>query len=98
MLSQTDLERERYESRRKAQLDYNTGLKVARIEGLEEGLAEGRAEGRAEATRAGLVDVIHFCEDILHRSQTPRERLDSLTMEDLTAMADELRSHVRRQE
>src|SRR5207237_4326597 len=36
MLAQTDLERERYEARRKAQLDYNTGLKVARMEGREE--------------------------------------------------------------
>jgi predicted transposase/invertase (TIGR01784 family) len=33
MLSQTDQERERYEARRKAQLDYNTGMKVARLEG-----------------------------------------------------------------
>jgi hypothetical protein len=33
MLSQTDLERERYEARRKAQLDYNTGMKMARLEG-----------------------------------------------------------------
>jgi hypothetical protein len=32
LLTQTDQERERYEARRKAQLDYNTGLKVARME------------------------------------------------------------------
>jgi hypothetical protein len=38
MLTQTDLERERYEARRKAQLDYNTGLKVARMEGEKIGL------------------------------------------------------------
>jgi len=37
MLTQTDLERERYEARRKAQLDYHTGLKVARMEGRNEG-------------------------------------------------------------
>ena len=33
MLAQSDQERERYETRRKAQLDYNTGLKVARANG-----------------------------------------------------------------
>jgi predicted transposase/invertase (TIGR01784 family) len=33
MLAQTDIERERYEARRKAQLDYNSGLKEARREG-----------------------------------------------------------------
>ena len=38
MLTQTDLERERYETRRKAQLDYNTGIKVARMEGRAEAL------------------------------------------------------------
>jgi hypothetical protein len=37
MLAQNDLERARYEARRKAQLDYNTGLKVARMEGEEIG-------------------------------------------------------------
>ena len=37
MLAQTVEERELYEARRKAQLDYNTGLKVARMEGLIEG-------------------------------------------------------------
>jgi hypothetical protein len=42
MLAQTDVERERYEARRKAQLDYNTGLKVARMEGREEGLPKAR--------------------------------------------------------
>jgi predicted transposase/invertase (TIGR01784 family) len=34
MLSQTDQERELYEARRKWQLDYNTGLKAARLEGV----------------------------------------------------------------
>lgn len=33
MLTQSELDRERYEARRKAQLDYNTGMKIARLEG-----------------------------------------------------------------
>src|SRR3984893_4883185 len=37
MLAQSDVERERYEARRKAQLDYNTAVKVARMEGRAEG-------------------------------------------------------------
>jgi hypothetical protein len=45
MLAQTDQERERYEARRKAQLDYNTGLKVARMEGHEEAREEGAVKG-----------------------------------------------------
>src|SRR6266446_5175437 len=54
MLAQSDLERERYEARRKAQLDYNTGLKEARLEGREEGLKEGHAEGEK-------FGIIHLC-------------------------------------
>jgi len=53
MLTQTDLERERYEARRKAQLDYNTGLKVARMEGQEQGLEQGRKQGREEGREQG---------------------------------------------
>ena len=40
MLTQTDLERERYEARRKVQLDYNTDLKEARMDGHAEGTVE----------------------------------------------------------
>jgi predicted transposase/invertase (TIGR01784 family) len=56
MLSQTDLEREQYEARRKAQLDHNTALKVAQIEregAREEGRREGREEGRRQGRQEG---------------------------------------------
>jgi hypothetical protein len=86
MLTQTELERERYESRRKAQLDYQTGLKVARLEGRE----EGRSAERIEATIA----MIHFCETMLDRSQTPTESLAGLWLENLTHLADDLQVQV----
>jgi predicted transposase/invertase (TIGR01784 family) len=81
MLSQTDLERERYEARRKAQLDYNTGMKVARMEGREEGLLEGEQIGR-----------IHAFERLLQRPETPTEQLAALSVEELTRRADELQA------
>jgi hypothetical protein len=68
MLTQTELERERYESRRKGQLDYNTGLKVARMEGLEEGLEKGREAG---LEKGEMIGVIKFLERQLNR---PRAR------------------------
>jgi predicted transposase/invertase (TIGR01784 family) len=40
MLTQTDQERERYEARRKFQLDYNTGMKVAQLEGRKIGVIQ----------------------------------------------------------
>jgi hypothetical protein len=85
MLSQTDLERERYEARRKAQLDYNTGLKVARMEGREEGLLEGRMKGEQ-------IGRIHTLERLLHRPETPTEQLLALSPEDMTRRADELQA------
>jgi hypothetical protein len=85
MLAQTDLERERYEARRKAQLDYNTAVKVARMEGSEEGVAKGQ------------IHLIHFCERLLHRPETPTEQLTALSLEDLTRLADELQAQVIKQ-
>jgi predicted transposase/invertase (TIGR01784 family) len=89
MLTQTDLERERYEARRKAQLDYNTGLKVARLEGLEQGLERGRREEK--------IAVIQFCERLLKRPQTPTDQLEALSLQDLTRLADELQAQALQQ-
>jgi hypothetical protein len=63
MLKQTDVG---YEARRKAQLDYNTGLKVARPERREEGERIG---------------TIHLCERLLNRPETPTDELAALSLE-----------------
>jgi predicted transposase/invertase (TIGR01784 family) len=83
MLAQSDAERERYEARRKAQLDYNTGLKVARMEGREEGRAQGEVIGR-----------IHLCEQLLKRPLTPTEQLINRSLEELIHVADDLQAQV----
>jgi predicted transposase/invertase (TIGR01784 family) len=90
MLAQTDEERERYESRRKAQLDYNTGLKVARMEGELKGRMEGRMEGITEGRREGDIKRIHFCERLLKRPETAAESLAGLSQEELGRIAQEL--------
>jgi hypothetical protein len=82
MIAQTDVERERYEARRKAQLDYHTGLKIARM--------EGRAEGE-------LIGTIHLCERLLQRPLTPTEQLVSRSLEQLIQLADELQAQVLKQ-
>jgi flagellar biosynthesis/type III secretory pathway protein FliH len=89
MLTPDELERERCESRQKAQLDYNTGLKVARMEGFEEGFKEGLAERQQ-------VGVIHFCEGLLGRQETPRAQLYCLGLDKLTSLADDLEAQVRK--
>jgi predicted transposase/invertase (TIGR01784 family) len=83
MLTQTDLERERYEARRKAQLDENTLVKVARLEGQQEGRTQGEQIG-----------AIHLCERLLNRPETPTERLAALSFEQLARLAAELQGEV----
>ena len=101
MLAQTDQERERYEARRKAQLDYNTGLKVARMEGRDEGLAEGRDEGLAKGRDEGLakggkIGMIHAYERLLGRPETPSAQLAGLSPAELTQRADALQAEMRK--
>jgi hypothetical protein len=79
----TDLERERYEARRKAQLDYNTGLKAARM--------DGRAEGRIEGEKIG---AIHLCERLLNRPETPTGQLAGMSLEELSRLAEELQANL----
>ena len=88
MLTQTHVERERYEARRKAQLDYNTGLKVARLEGLEEGLHKGQA--------AEKIHTIHLLERKLERPETPAEQLAECSLEELSQLVDQLLTQMSR--
>jgi len=82
MLKQADPERERYEARRKAQLDDQTRLKVARLEGREEGRIEEK------------IRTIHFCERRLHRSETAATQLAVLPIDELTRLVEELLEQV----
>ena len=83
MLTQTHLERARFEARRKAQLDQNILVKVARLEGREEGRTEGEHIG-----------VIHLCERLLKRPETPAEKLAALALAELARRAEELQGQV----
>jgi flagellar biosynthesis/type III secretory pathway protein FliH len=93
MLTQTEIERERYEARRKWQLDFNSGMFEAREEGLE----QGREEGRKIAASA-TVGTIQFCERVLKRPETPTEQLTLLPLEELTRLAQELQEQVLKQQ
>jgi len=87
MLTQTDLERERYEARRKWQLDYNSGLNAARMEGRQEGREEGRSQGEK-------IGIIHLCERLLNRPETATEQLLALSPDDLDRLAATLHEEV----
>jgi len=82
MLAQTDQERERYESRRKAQLDYNTGLKVDRLEGMSEGELKGELKGE--------ISKIQLCERLLKRPESSAEKLAALSLQELAQITRRL--------
>ena len=59
VISQNDLERERYLARVEVERDQLSRLDSAREEGLVEGLKKGREEGRQEGQ---LIGTIHLCQ------------------------------------
>jgi predicted transposase/invertase (TIGR01784 family) len=98
MMTQSDLERERYEARLKLQRDIHTAKAEARDEGRAEGLKEGRdeglKEGRAEGLRESQVEHIHFCQRLLQCGLTPKDQLLALPLADLGRLVAELEADV----
>jgi hypothetical protein len=84
VLSQSDLERERYLARVRLERDERSRLRSAREDGLEKGREQGK-----------LIGVIHLCRDLLQRPLTPREQLVTLPVEQLRQLAQQLRQEVR---
>jgi predicted transposase/invertase (TIGR01784 family) len=97
MLTQSDLERERYEARVKLERDRISNLLSARKEGLQEGRAEGRAEGLKEGREIGeLVGRIHSYQELLGRALTPTQELLDIPLEELYRRVEELKQQLRR--
>ena len=99
MLTQSDLERERYEARLKAERDRYSFLKAAKEQGMSEGRAEGHAEGRAEGHAEGiaqgvLVGRIQLCQQLLKLPPTATEELYTLSLADLQARAEALEQQI----
>jgi len=107
MLTQSDIERERYESRRKAQMDQISAINAARLQGERTGQEKGELIGREKGELIGRekgeltgrekgeqIGVIHLCESLLNQPITPKEKLLGVSLEELTRLADELRKQV----
>jgi predicted transposase/invertase (TIGR01784 family) len=86
VMTQSELERERYEARRKLQHDHITLLLAAEQRGRAEGRAEGEALGRAQGDMAR----IHLCQRMLKRALTPREQLLAMTAEQRERLVEEM--------
>lgn len=101
MLSQDQLERERYEARLRVQMDESIRKKAATIwaeealkkgidEGLAKGLAAGRAQGRAETQLEYLVSSIQLFQRGLKRTETARDTLLAMPLEELQRLLNQL--------
>ena len=88
MLAATDLERQRYEDRLKAQLDHNSLMYEAREEGRELGREEGREEGWIEGQ-------IQLCQELLQRPVSSRKDLEQISREDKGRLHAELKEALR---
>jgi predicted transposase/invertase (TIGR01784 family) len=97
MLTHDELERERYEARRKKLLDetsvrneYQRGMQRAHEQGLEHGLQQGLEKGRAEV----LISKIHFAQKLLNQPLTPTEELQNEPADELRSKAEYLEQQV----
>jgi predicted transposase/invertase (TIGR01784 family) len=77
MLTQSEIEREKYQARLKFQRDQSSFLKDAREEGLEKGLEKGQVLGRIQAYQRMLKATV-----------TPQVELLVLSLEELRAKAE----------
>jgi flagellar biosynthesis/type III secretory pathway protein FliH len=90
MVSQSEMECERYRARLKAQWDANSLLRVvreAREEALKEGLKKGHEEGRQQGR---LIGQIFVCQRMLKQPPTSIEELQALSLEALKKFAEQL--------
>ena len=95
MISQTPTQREFYEARRKAELDYKSFLSAAkregRQEGREEGLAEGLEKGRTEGLKLGVAKQVQLLQGLLGQPATPEAELLALELAALERLCDKLK-------
>ena len=87
MLSQTDLERERYEGRLKQQRDMRAIQEEARR-------AQEEAHRAQEEAHRAWEGQIHLCERLLRRPETPEEQLRGLPIAELERLAKTLEAEL----
>ena len=77
-MSQSALERDRYENR----LEWERDLSCIKKDAREQGVEEGRI--------AEIVGKIHLCQRLLKQPPTSTEQLDQMSLDDLQRIARDL--------
>ena len=102
MIGSTPQQREFYEARRKAELDYKSFAAAAAQEARREGEAQGEARGEAKGEargetrghKLGLVTHAHFLQEMLQEPKTRESDLMALDLKDLNELRLELQRRV----
>jgi predicted transposase/invertase (TIGR01784 family) len=103
VLSQTELERERYESRMKGLRDerslereFEMVRTAAKLEGRDEGRKEGRDEGKKEGRDEGiLIGQILLAQKLLKQAPPSPAELKSMSQDDLARLASLLEEQLK---
>jgi predicted transposase/invertase (TIGR01784 family) len=103
MLTQSDLERERYESRLKFQRDESARIQFAEERAEKRGEERGEKRGEERGEKRGeergvkigdLIGRVQLCESVLKKETTPSEVLKAMKLEQLQELADRLQAQL----
>jgi predicted transposase/invertase (TIGR01784 family) len=99
-IARTPQERQLYESRRKAELDYRAGLDEALALGMEKGerlgLEKGERLGLEKGERLALLEQIRFLQGLLQEAVSPQSELQAMDLAALRLLCDNLKERLRR--
>ena len=94
MLTQSGTEKQLYDARRKAQLDYNTAISESHREGLEKGVEEGLEKGIEKGIEKGRreekAEIVRKFQRRLHQTPTSTDTLLQKTLGELERLEAEL--------
>jgi predicted transposase/invertase (TIGR01784 family) len=93
MVTQSELERHRYEDRLKAQRDALSNRIADRTEGLEEGRKEGRQQGLQQGQLIGRIQTYL---EVLARPVTSIDELAAMPMAELEQLAQQLEAQLKK--
>jgi PD-(D/E)XK nuclease family transposase len=91
MISQTELERERYLERERAERDEISYRAEARLnrERLQD--AQEKIRQWEEITRNAQISLIHLCQQMLKLPLTTKEELAAVSLDELSSLAEDLK-------
>jgi predicted transposase/invertase (TIGR01784 family) len=107
-IARTPQERQLYESRRKAEMDYRAGLDEALAVGMEKGerlglekgerlgLEKGERLGLEKGERRALQDQVHFLQGLLQEPLSAQAVLQTMDIAALRRLCGELQDRLRR--